>query len=172
MAASRRVELQRQESSVVMQSAASVVFFQPEFNDFLYAPIGGGPNAMPVSVLSALSRLDIDPWLEAATLSALPKEDATQRLANTIARLPGRQWALADCDAIAERLTRLLPRRQQSDTTATTVRPQLPPRLTAAHLISVSAVVFLIVITSLWIRSDPAVAPIDNTPVATLPWSH
>ena len=122
-----RVELQRQESGVVMQSAASVVFFQPEFNNFLYAPIGGATNAMPVSVLSALSRLDIDPWLEAATLSALPKEDATQRLANTIARLPGRQWALADCDAIAERLTRLLPRRQQSDTTATTVRPQLPP---------------------------------------------
>jgi hypothetical protein len=156
-----------------MQSAASVVFFQPEFNDFLYAPIGGAPNAMPVSVLSALSRLDIDPWLEAATLSALPKEDATQRLATTIARLPGRQWALADCDAIAERLTRLLPRRQQqSDTTVTTVRPQLPPRLTATHLISVSVLVFLIVIASLWIRSDHAAAPIDDTPVATLPWSR
>ena len=89
-----------------------------------------------------------------------------------IARLPGRQWALADCDAIAERLTRLLPRRQRYDTTVTTVRSQLPPRLTATHLISVSALVFLIVIASLWIRSDHAAAPIDDTPVATLPWSR
>jgi heme oxygenase len=33
---------------------------------------------MIVSVLSALARLDVDPWLEAAKLAQLPGETATQ----------------------------------------------------------------------------------------------
>jgi hypothetical protein len=54
-------------------AAPSVSFFRPEFDDFLYAPIGADRNEMPLTVLSALSRLDIDPWKEAAELSELQK---------------------------------------------------------------------------------------------------
>ena len=79
-----------------MTPGASVSFFRPEFDDFLYAPIGADRNEMPLSVLSALARLDIDPWEEAAELSELPKDTATQRLASLIARLPGGQWTQAD----------------------------------------------------------------------------
>jgi hypothetical protein len=93
---------------------ASVSFFRPEFDDFLYAPIGADRNEMPLSVLSALARLDVDPWEEAAELSELPKDTATQRLASLIARLPGGQWAQADSRAIADRLIELLPRRSSS----------------------------------------------------------
>jgi hypothetical protein len=93
---------------------ASVSFFRPEFDDFLYAPIGADRNEMPLSVLSALARLDVDPWEEAAELSELPKDTATQKLASLIARLPGGQWAQADSRAIADRLIELLPRRSSS----------------------------------------------------------
>ena len=97
-----------------MTAAASVSFFRPEFDDFLYAPIGTDRNEMPLSVLSALSRLDVDPWREAAELSELPKGVATQRLASLIARLPGGRWPLAEATAIADRLIQLLPHRGSS----------------------------------------------------------
>ena len=94
-----------------MTAAASVFFFRPEFDDFLYAAIGTDKSEMPLSVLSALSRLDIDPWEEAAELSDMPTETATQRLASLIARLPAGRWAQTDARVIAGRLIKLLPRR-------------------------------------------------------------
>jgi hypothetical protein len=97
-----------------MTPAASVYFVGSEFNDFLYAPIGAERNEMPLSVLSALARLHLDPWEEAAELSELPKDTATQRLASLIARLPGGRWAPAECGAIADRLIEFLPHRIRS----------------------------------------------------------
>lgn len=92
---------------MVMQ-AFSVSFFRSEFNNFLYAPIGAERNGMPLSVLSALTRLNLDPWKEAAELSELPKGTATRRLAALIARLPGGRWP-SDQGVIADRLIELLP---------------------------------------------------------------
>ena len=91
-----------------MTPGASVSFFKPEFNDFLYAAVGADGNEMPLSVLSALSRLDVDPWQEAAELSELPSDTATKRLALLLARLPGVR-PQADLRAIADRLIELLP---------------------------------------------------------------
>jgi hypothetical protein len=93
----------------MMTPAASVFFVGSEFNDFLYAPIGVERNEMPLSVLSALARLNVDPWDEAAELSELPKNTAAQRLASLIGRLPRGRWAQADCGVIADRLIELLP---------------------------------------------------------------
>jgi hypothetical protein len=98
-----------------MTPAASVFFFSPEFGDFLYAPVGEDRNEMPLSVLSALARLDVDPWKEADELSKLPKDTATQRLASLIARLHGGRWTNADSEAIADRLIELLPHRSPSE---------------------------------------------------------
>jgi hypothetical protein len=84
-----------------MTPAVSTFFISTEFNDFLYAPIGAQENKMTLSVLSALSRLNVDPWVEAAQLSALPKDTAARRLATLIARLPGGRWTQVDCTAIA-----------------------------------------------------------------------
>jgi hypothetical protein len=96
---------------VIVMPAASVAFFRPEFDDFLYAAVGADRNEMPLSVLSALARLDVDPWKEASELSELPKATARLRLTSLIERLPGGRWAPADCGAIADRLIELLPRR-------------------------------------------------------------
>jgi hypothetical protein len=92
-----------------MTPAASVSFFRSELNDFLYAPIGEQRNEMPISVLSALARLNVDPWLEATELSKLSTDAAIQRLASLIGRLPGGRWAQTDSRAIAARLIVLLP---------------------------------------------------------------
>ena len=95
----------------IMTPATSVFFVGSEFNDFLYASIGDERNEMPLSVLSALARLNVDPWKEAAELSELPTDAATQRLASLIGRLPHGRWAQADSGAIADRLVELLPHR-------------------------------------------------------------
>jgi hypothetical protein len=97
-----------------MTPATSVSFFRPEFDDFLYAPIAAERNEMPLSVLSALARLDIDPWQEAAELSELPRFTAAQRLAALILQLPGERWTKADSRTISDRLIELLPRRPEN----------------------------------------------------------
>ena len=80
-----------------------------EFNEFLFAPIGEEGNGMLLSVISALARLGVDPWEEAARLSDLSKGAAAQALAPMIARLPGGRWKLSDAQGIAARLVELLP---------------------------------------------------------------
>ena len=92
-----------------MTPATSVSFFRSEFDDFLYAAIGADRNESPLSVLSALARLNLDPWQEAAELSELPKGMAAARLERLIARLPRGRWAQADLGTIANRLIALLP---------------------------------------------------------------
>jgi len=93
-----------------MTRSASISPLGPEFNDFLFAPIGEERNGMLLSVLSALARLDVDPWQEAAELAQLPRQTATQRLASLIAALPDGPSAHLDPGSIAARLIVLLPR--------------------------------------------------------------
>jgi hypothetical protein len=81
-----------------------------EFDDFLFASIGEDRNGMLLSVLSALARLDVDPWHEAAQLARLPGEIAAHRLAALIARLPDGALMRPDPGTIAARLIALLPR--------------------------------------------------------------
>ncbi len=69
---------------------------------------------MALSVVSALARLDIDPWQEAARLSNLPKHLAAEAMGRLIGRLPGGRWNQSDSARIAARLVELLPRRSPS----------------------------------------------------------
>ena len=59
-----------------------------EFDKFLGAPIGEGRNGTPLSVLSALARLDVDPWQEAASLARMPTDAAAARLTALLVALP------------------------------------------------------------------------------------
>jgi len=63
-----------------------------------------------LSVLSALTQLDFDPWQEAAELTRLSADKATRRLAGLIASLPVSESAPRDAGKIAARLVALLPR--------------------------------------------------------------
>ena len=69
---------------------------------------------MPLNVVSALTRLDVDPWEEAARLAALPKVLAAEALEPMIARLPIFRRQQSDNLIISQRLVELLPTSQQA----------------------------------------------------------
>lgn len=85
-----------------------------DFDHFLFAPIGEGAAGIPVTVLSALARLDLDPWEEAANLFRLAAAPATERLASLLA-LP---------ETTASRLVKLL----QESPTKRARAPEAPSR--------------------------------------------
>ena len=81
-----------------------------DFDDFLYAFVGEEECGGQLTVLSALARLGLDPWGEAANLSKLTRQAATTALAAKIAELPKGQWKESDIGSIATRLVGCLPR--------------------------------------------------------------
>jgi hypothetical protein len=97
--------------SIEMKRTRSVFTLGSDYDDFLLATIGDDNNGMLLSVLSALARLDVDPWEEAAALARLPEDAATRKLASLIAALPAGPSARLDSATIAARLIPLLPRR-------------------------------------------------------------
>jgi hypothetical protein len=64
---------------------------------------------MPLSVISAMTRLGVDPWDEAAGLAALPKVLAAEAITPMIARLSISRLPRSDDLAVARRLAGLLP---------------------------------------------------------------
>jgi len=87
------------------------------FEEFLLASIGedGNDSGMQLSVLSALARQNVDPWEEAASLSSVPSEMATQRLTSLIAALPKGRSTCPEPGVNAARLIALLPRAASPD---------------------------------------------------------
>ena len=81
----------------------------PEFDSFLFATVGEEQDGVPLSVLSVLSRLGLDPRDEAARLSRLTKEAAVDQLARMIARLSDQRWTLSEARRIAGGLIERLP---------------------------------------------------------------
>jgi hypothetical protein len=71
-----------------MASLSSPFVRNSEFDSFLFAPIGEERNGMVLSVLSALARLDVDPWHEAASLRGLPVNAAIEKLTLLFSSLP------------------------------------------------------------------------------------
>lgn len=97
-----------------MTSTVTASVLGSEFNNFLFASIGEDKNGTPLSVLSALTRLGIDPWEEAAKLAHLPEETAIQRMASFIARLPDK--VPVHPATIVPGLIARLPRQPRSET--------------------------------------------------------
>ncbi len=77
--------------------------------EFLYANVGVELNGSPLTILSVLSRLDKDPWAQAAGWAALPTDAAIDGLSQSIAQMPLAPAALAGSHDIAARLVQLLP---------------------------------------------------------------
>jgi hypothetical protein len=94
-----------------MANGETVLVYRTQFDGFLFALIGEQGNGTPLSVLSALARMDMDPWGEAAELARLPALAAAERLATLIAAIPDTGRTFPDSGAIADRLVELLPNR-------------------------------------------------------------
>ncbi len=82
---------------------------QSAFDSFLFAAVGDDDRGTEVSVLSALTRLDIDPWQRASELAQLPREASERELSAIIAGLGGVPAAQLHPQSIAARLITLLP---------------------------------------------------------------
>ena len=84
-------------------------FLSTEYNDFLFASIGADASGTSLTVVSALARLDLDPWVEAAKFARMPVGVATQKLAELLSRFTEIPSARIDSAKTAARLTALLP---------------------------------------------------------------
>jgi hypothetical protein len=92
-----------------MTTSASVSYLTSQFDDFLFARIDEDRDATPLSVLSILARLGVDPWAEAAKLAQLPRVSAAEKLAAYIAATPGAPSVYLNDKRVCDRLIDLLP---------------------------------------------------------------
>jgi hypothetical protein len=148
-----------------MKHTGSTYTLGSEFDDFLLAPIGDDDNGMLLSVLSALARLDVDPWDEAAALARLPQDTAIRKLASLIAALPAGPSVRPDSATIAARLIPLLPPRVDREVASrptlfgvgTVIRSRIP-----AYLI-LYAISMLFVLVCRWLVVSPSPpAPLNS----------
>ncbi len=95
----------------MIQTAPRTVpgFLGPEFNRFLFAPVGTDRFGGQLSVVSALARLDLDAWAEAASLAILPRDTAVAKLAAMLRHFTEIPRIGQDSGAVAARLIALLP---------------------------------------------------------------
>ncbi len=164
-----------------MAHAALAPLIGAQFDKFLYAPIREDRNGTPLSVLSALARLDVDPWQEALSLALMPKATAAARLAALIAALPDeqskRQSRQVDRrrsgDAVAEggRVSRV----GSSDGVFSAVGPQQAQIRFALGALAILAMIALALSASLssppGIGANPSAAPVSEA-TTTAPREH
>ena len=100
-----------EENSVaVLTDSASAIHLDTRFDEFLFTTIGEDRNGICVTVLTALARLNFDPWKKAAELSGLPCDAAKRSLRALIAKLPDLLPPNLESGTI-DRLVDLLPTR-------------------------------------------------------------
>jgi hypothetical protein len=83
---------------------------RPDLDKFLFAAVGDEIDRIPLSVISALTRLGLDPWQEADRLSSLSRREAVEQLSRLIAETPGIFRPLGETREIADGLVGLLPK--------------------------------------------------------------
>jgi hypothetical protein len=132
-------------------------------NSFVFADIGTELNGSNLTILSALSRLGKDPWVEAARWAQQSKIDAIDSLAASIIEMPLSPQAIHDAHATASRLVSLLPEQSRNPMGSPSARtaPAVLPKW--GWMMLVYFWLFLIINAGLALshRPDPAV----TTPV-------
>jgi hypothetical protein len=95
----------------MMQPAPRLLpnFLGPAFNRFLFAVVGTDRHGGQLSVVSALARLDLDAWAEAAALARLPRNVAVLRLSGLLRKYVEIPQITQEAELVAARLIALLP---------------------------------------------------------------
>jgi hypothetical protein len=156
-----------------MTPTASIPPLGSEFNDFLFALVGEDRNGMPLSVVSVLARMELDPWVEAAGLADLPAETAARKLAAWLDVLPDPSLKRANSDTRAARLIALLPQRRHPNSPlppagTSAVAATQPRAVTKAILVAIYMILSL-GIQLFFARREPPVAPeLTHTPATTI----
>ena len=98
-----------QPREATVRAAHTIYSHGREFELFLYAHVGEDRNGHAVTVLSTLARLGLDPWKEAAELTALGRDAAHSRLGLLLSRFRDVPALGQDHETVARELARLLP---------------------------------------------------------------
>ena len=143
--------------------------FRPDLNNFLFAAVGEERNGIPLSMMSALAQLDLDPWEEAARLSALAKQEAIERLTELILRLPGIRRPSSEAREIAADLVDALPMHNGGGGPAKEVRRAEPRNIASGQAfwficLAVAAVAFFLLLMQ---RDLPFVGAQPQPPIET-----
>ena len=155
-----------------MGRSGTVVQLGSEFDSFLFAPVGDESNGMALSVLSALARMGVDPWREAADLARMPRAAANQRLTALIAALPDAPATWLQPGTIADRLIALLPRGDNGSIAARAALPVTDATLKSqrtAKVIAINALLMAGMLCAQWALADlkpPAAAPTLQVPAS------
>ena len=104
-----------------MKQPRSLSVLNPNYDDFLFAKVSEEVNGLQLSVLSALARMDVDPWEEATQLAAMPEAVAEKALVSILDLICGKSQIGSENAATAARLVRLLPQPGIVATAAATV---------------------------------------------------
>ena len=146
---------------IKMERPAPLAPLSGEFDAFLFSSIGEDRNGLPLSVVSLLTRRDLDPWLEAARLATLPKETATRQLTLLIQTITYQPLTLPDPEAIAIRLIALLPHAPHADMPqskkkagVTLTAALMSPKIVMAMILVVICLIFTL--GNQWLRSRHA----------------
>jgi hypothetical protein len=121
---------------------------RPELQEFLFAPIWVEKNGTPLSILSALARLGMDPWGEATRLANLPRAAAASALATILARLPRNEQELPDYAELSQHLVQFLP---EGGSTPPTSQPQSGRMDSIARFADVQKLVLILGLTAVLI---------------------
>ncbi len=82
-----------------------------DYDAFLFAEVGEDRTGAAVTVLSALARLDLEPWTEARELARLAREDAQVRLTTHLSAITDIPALALASEGRAANLVSLLPKR-------------------------------------------------------------
>lgn len=147
-----------------------------QYNAFLFASIGEEGNGVSLTVLTALTRLGLDPWQEAALLSDLPREAAARALADTLATLPegdwpDGDWKASDLGEIAARLVGWLPGRSAPAVPSPVSSPRVDaPKtapLAAGRWMVWGAVAVAVVCLTIYLQPENNLEPAARAGVST-----
>ena len=160
-----------------MKPPASFSALGSDFDAFLYATIGADRNGMPLSVVSALARMDLDPWHEAAGLADVSVDTATGKLTSLLAALSDPILTGPSPGITAARLIALLPRRLETNSRSPATKCGIaaaihPPSRMNVILLAIYMILMLGTQFALMRRPPPAHADTAHVPAPPAAASH
>jgi hypothetical protein len=142
-----------------------------EFNKFLHASMGDDNNGVPLTVLSALARMDVDPWKEASNLAKMTPESAVTQLASLLGALRNAPAAGPESTGLARTLIALLPRPRNRAPPMLRVFAQAPPTKQPAsnsNVLTVLAFLFFMLVSQ-WLMVSLLAPKVVQPPPTSAP---
>jgi hypothetical protein len=127
------------------------------FNAFLFADVGTEQNGCPLTILSILARLGMDPWAQSEKWARMPDIAKIESLTHCIVQMPLCLHDLAEAGVTAGRLLMLLP--HLAGTTGGTENFKIPDWLPIAIF---GVVLGMAVVATTFVTTPTTPAPVSH----------